>query len=78
MNLFRLFFELFLLYVLYKFIFEFVIPIYQTTKNIKRKMSDIQEKMNENATNQAFSETTKKNNTSAVSDSDYIDYEEVK
>ncbi len=78
MNLFRLFFELFLLYVLYKFIFEFVIPIYQTTKHIKRKMSDMQEKMNENATHQAFFETSKKTNNSTVSDSEYIDYEEVK
>lgn len=78
MNLFRLFFELFLLYVLYKFIFEFVIPIYQTTKHIKRKMNDMNQKMNENSSNHSFTEKNQHTTVSKPKEEDYIDYEEIK
>jgi hypothetical protein len=73
----KLFFELFLLYLLYKLVFEFIIPVYRTTSQVKKKMNEMQEKMQEqqhnhnNHTNPA--PQPKKN-----FDADYIDYEEVK
>ena len=45
MNIFRLLFELFLLYLAYKFIFEFIIPIYKTTRQMKGKMEEMRQKM---------------------------------
>ena len=40
-------FELFVLYIIYKFVFEFIIPIYRTTKHLSKKMEDVQQQMKE-------------------------------
>jgi hypothetical protein len=76
MNIFRLAAELFLLYLLYKFIFDFIIPIYESSKKIKKQFGEMQEKMDsdiknfQNHPNQA-PPTTKK-------EGDYIEFEEIK
>ncbi len=41
MNIFRLAAELFLIYILYKIIFEFIVPVYNSTKKIKKQFGDI-------------------------------------
>lgn len=82
MSIFKLLFELFLLYLAYKLIFEFIIPVYKTTKQMKQKMADLHEKMqnqqrqNSSASTSASS-TTAKPQTKSVA-GDYIDYEEIK
>ncbi|MEO7265849.1 MAG: hypothetical protein ABIW38_13110 [Ferruginibacter sp.] len=80
MNIFRLAFELLALYLLYKFIFEFVIPIYRSTKTMKNSMRNMQEKMQEMHKQQA--KTTETNpiqpQKQAAPKEDYIDYEEIK
>ena len=77
MNILRLLFELFVIYILYKFIFEFIIPVYNTTKQVKQKMNEMQQKqdspVNDPYTKTQASETHKK-----PSHEDYIDYEEIK
>lgn len=79
MNILRLGAELFLLYILYKLIFDFIIPIYQTTKKVKKQFGDMHNKMQEqmntfnqqqNNAQQAKQEPVKKE--------DYIDFEEIK
>ena len=45
--MFRVIFELFVLYLLYKLIFDFIIPVYQTTRSVKKKMGEMQQKMEE-------------------------------
>jgi hypothetical protein len=55
-----------------------VIPIYNATRQVKRKMSQMEEQLRENqrdAYNRPQSEAPKKN---PPSSSEYIDYEEVK
>ena len=80
MSIFRVLFELFVLYLLYKLIFDFIIPVYQTTKSVKQKMGEMQQKMNEQAkqqqTNQARS--TAKETSAKTDKHDYIEFEEVK
>lgn len=81
MNILRLAGELFLIYILYKFIFDFVIPIYNTTKKVKKQFGDMQEKMNQqmNGFNQQQqTKTTPPPVKPVESKEDYIDYEEVK
>ena len=39
--------ELILLYILYKLIFDFIIPIYQSTKRVKKQFGEMQNKMEE-------------------------------
>jgi len=76
----KLIFELFLLYLLYKFIFEFIIPVYQTTKQVKRKMNEMQETMKNQQQYQNSRHQSTQNSDSQKKDidSEYIDYEEVK
>ena len=80
MNIFRLAFELFVLYLLYKLIFDFIIPVAKTTQQVKKQFGDMsarmQEKMNEQqkqaaTVNSASRPATSKND-------DYIEFEEVK
>ncbi len=82
MSIFKLLFELFLLYLAYKLIFEFIIPVYKTTKQMKRKMADLHEKM-ENQQRQNAASASTANDATAKTQSksvagDYIDYEEIK
>ena len=76
----KLIFELFLLYLLYKFIFEFIIPVYQTTKQVKRKMHEMQENMKNQQQYQNNRHQTAENSDIQKKDidSEYSDYEEVK
>jgi hypothetical protein len=73
----KLIFQLFIIYLLYKFVFEFIIPVYRTTSQVKKKMNEMQEKMQEqqhNYNNHTNPDPQPKKN----HDADYIDYEEVK
>jgi sortase (surface protein transpeptidase) len=81
MSIFKILFELFVLYLLYKVIFDFIIPIYQTTKQVKQKVGEMQQKMNEhqrqeNPTYKPFNE--EKTRPTKSKNDDYIEYEEVK
>ncbi|MEI7736248.1 MAG: hypothetical protein WCI49_12330 [Ferruginibacter sp.] len=73
-------FELFVLYLAYKLIFDFIVPLYQTSKQVKQKVNEMQRTMNEhmkqqqaqaNATPSQPAPPPKRNE-------DYIDFEEVK
>ena len=75
----KVLFELFLMYLLYKLIFDFIIPIYQTTKQVKNKVGEMQRNMNEHMQKQNDQFTTTSKTTAPKSDKDdYIEYEEVK
>lgn len=81
MNIFRLAFELFVLYLLYKLIFDFIIPVVKTTKQVKKQFGDMnarmQEKMNEQQQQPTtFSNSVKSTPASGKND-DYIEFEEV-
>ena len=77
--MFKLLIELFLFYLLYKFIFEFVIPIFRTTREVKKKMHEFQQNMNKQAeTNRTSSKTMDKPPVSKPKSDDYIDFEEIK
>lgn len=80
MNILRLAGELFLIYILYQFIFEFIIPIYNTTKKVKKQFGDMHDKMQEQMNN--FNKQQASPKTPPVqkptTTEDYLDYEEVK
>ncbi len=80
MNLLRTLFDLFILYLFYKLIFDFIVPIYQTTKQVKQKVNEMQHNMNEKVNTQPpnqFTATTKETAPKPKND-DYIEFEEVK
>jgi hypothetical protein len=71
--------ELLVIYILYKVVFGFIIPVYQTTKQVKTKMNDMHSRMQEqqHAQSSQHSQEPVKKSTTASKD-DYIDYEEVR
>ena len=78
--MFRVLIELFVLYLLYKIIFDFIIPVYHTTKQVKQKMNQMQQQMNQQAKQQQsdqFSSATKETSPKPAKE-DYIEFEEVK
>lgn len=68
------------MYLLYKLVFDFIIPVYQTSRSLKDKMGEMQRKMNEQATKQQANQqhSTAKEAEPQGDKHEYIDYEEVK
>jgi hypothetical protein len=71
MNLLKLVFQLFVLYLLYKLVFELIIPVYRTTKHIKKNMDSMAREMEQRQPNSVPKEQE-------TDKGEYIDYEEVK
>ena len=59
----------------YRLIFDFILPIYRTTKQVRRGFRDMQEQMNGQTPNQPNGATPKPEQKPV---GDYIDFEEVK
>lgn len=76
MGLIRVIFELLVLYLLYKLIFDFIIPVYKTTKQVSQKMGEMQSKMNEQQSN--MHAEAPKEKAAKPAKEDYIEFEEVK
>ena len=73
----KVLFELFLLYLAYKLIFDFIIPLYETTKQVKQKVGEMQQQMNRQQ-QQGQSHTTASAAKPTSKNEDYIEFEEVK
>ena len=72
-------FYAFLAYILYQIIFKFVIPVYRTTKQVRKGFRHMQEQMKQHEQQyqqQQKPEEVKNNNPSKAGE--YIDFEEVK
>ncbi len=71
--------ELILLYILYKLIFDFIIPVYQTTKKVKKQFGEMQNKMEEQMKRNSQQQTSPDNAPEKKPvNEDYIEYEEIK
>jgi predicted Holliday junction resolvase-like endonuclease len=80
MNILRLLGEILLIYILYKLVFDFIIPVYQTAKRVKKQFGEMQNKMHEqmNAYNQQQNSQASKPKQETTKNEEYIDYEEIK
>ena len=70
-----------MLYLVYKLIFDFIIPVYQATKQVKQKVGEMQSKMNEHMKQQQQGSqfnTAPKEAQHKPGKEDYIEYEEIK
>ncbi|MBL7743477.1 MAG: hypothetical protein JNN00_08410 [Chitinophagaceae bacterium] len=70
-----------LAWFLYKLVFGFIIPVYRTTRQMKKKFREMQERMQEEQLKQqGFGpQPTQAGSTSSkVPSGDYIDFEEIK
>jgi len=70
----------FLIYLAYRLVFHFIIPIYKTTRQVKQQFSEMhsrmEDQMNQQQTNQQTSTPHTENKKEQVGD--YIDFEELK
>ena len=71
------------IYLLYKFMVDFVIPVYKTTKRVQQQFKNMQQRGNPDgaAAPRSFDSSTQQSssfNGTKVSQKDYIDFEEVK
>jgi hypothetical protein len=70
-----------LIYIAWQFIFNFIIPLYKTTRKIKQGFREMQDRMNSQyntADKQTSTTSANKQSKSPGHSDDYIDYEEVK
>jgi len=74
----------FVFWLLYKFVFDFIVPVYQSTKHVRRQMGDIQEHLRrqyqqqEQAQRQAAQSQQPHAAPQKVEKGDYLDFEEIK
>ena len=82
MNIFKLIGELVVIYILYNIIFDFIVPLYKASKQMKSKMNDMQQNMHKQQRAQAEQQQNYNpaNNLTKepIKKEDYIDYEEIK
>ena len=78
MNILRLAAELFLIYILYKLIFDFIIPVYQSTKKIKKQFGEMQSKMQQDMNSYSNTNSPNQPDPQKTKEGDYIDFEEIK
>jgi hypothetical protein len=71
----------FILYILYKFVFEFLVPIFRATQKIKKGFRDMQQQAQDNMNKSGGtvnSTTTNSSEKKKEPIGDYIDFEEIK
>ena len=76
----RYLFYAFLIYLSYRLVFHFIIPIYKTTKQVKKQFREMHSRMEDQVNQQQANQQTagpQPENKKEVS-GDYIDFEEVK
>ena len=72
-------FYVFLAYLLYQFVFRLVLPIYRTTRQVRKGFREMQEKMNQHQQPRSQQRTQASGfETNKNTQGDYIDFEEVK
>jgi hypothetical protein len=66
-------------YILYKLVFDFIVPVYKTTTHVKNQFKNMQENMNRPPNNSRQPENPEsKKEKKDQSIGEYIDFEEVK
>ncbi|HEX6171508.1 MAG TPA: hypothetical protein VFZ33_17600 [Chitinophagaceae bacterium] len=76
----RYLFYAFLIYLAYRLIFHFIIPIYKTTKQVKKQFREMHGQMEDHLNQQQANQQTMppKQEDKKTQAGDYIDFEEVK
>jgi hypothetical protein len=75
----RFLFYVFLFYMLYRLVFDFIIPVYRTTKKVKRGFREMNERMRQHTQGVTpESPQVEKQKTADNKPGDYIEFEELK
>jgi hypothetical protein len=78
--MFSLLFYGFLIYLLYRLVFHFIIPLYKTTRQVKKSFRNMQDQMRQHTDpyGQQQPQNSQQKKPAASKTGDYIDFEEVK
>jgi hypothetical protein len=79
--MFRFLLYFFLIYLGYQFIFNFLIPIFKTTQQVKKGVREMHDRLNEFGKaqqNSSSPQTKSPDKSSKAPTEDYIDFEEIK
>ena len=73
-------FYAFLIYLAYRLVFNFIIPVYKTSKQVKKQFHEMKDRMEEHMKQQQAGQqdTIPQPETKKDQAGDYIDFEEVK
>ena len=71
-------FYFFLAYLLYRLVFNFIIPIYRTTRQVKKGFREMHERMNGRPQNNTQQNASAPKGSDKPKVGEYIDFEEVK
>ena len=81
----RYLFYAFLIYLAYRLIFHFIIPVYKTTKQVKKQFQQMHGQMQDYMNQSSYAKTSEDKQTANANtqnqkeqSGDYIDFEEVK
>lgn len=80
----KFFFSIFIAWLLYKLVFDLLIPGYKVTKQVRRQMNDMQEHMRQQYESQQSAQPGQNPRPSSPPESkkvdkgDYLDFEEIK
>ena len=76
----RYLFYAFLIYLAYRLVFHFIIPVYKTTRQVKKQFREMHSRMEDHLNQQEANQQTMppKQEGKKASAGDYIDFEEVK
>lgn len=66
------------LYILIRFVFNFVIPVFRATRQMKSQMRDFQNRMQNNQEQENEHSNARQHSKPTVKQGDYIDFEEIK
>jgi hypothetical protein len=81
MSILGFLFLAFIAYLVFRLVFDFIIPIYRTTKRVRKSFRDMQEHMNGGTSPYGQQENDSKQNQSNPTTGgigEYIDFEEIK
>lgn len=79
MSVYRILLYAFLIYLAYKIIFDMIIPIYRTTKQVKKGFREMNERMNDHLKKEQEPFDLKEQpQKPKEKPGDYIEYEEIK
>ena len=77
-NLLELAFVIFIIYIVYKLVFELIVPVSKATTQFKSKMQDVHKMQQDYMRQQQQNTSAKPSPKTSSHDEDYIDFEEIK
>jgi len=78
MSILGFLFLAFIAYLAFRLVFDFIIPIYRTTKRVRKSFREMHERMNGHTEHQEEKNNSKQNGNNNKGVGEYIDFEEIK